>query len=159
MLPDLARIVIALFPFLRTVQFHIPALFGAPADCKQKYPNNTSPSANDTGSSPLNFAESPPFYPSPYVLSPRLVGPSARMLMFDICGERTPSPLRFTPMRRWTRPFGIARLTQIWAITDLKQMDRRQRRLGSGLHASKGFRQPVNSPREGQPHHRHRVAE
>ena len=35
MQPGLARIVTALFPFLRAVQSHLPALFGASADCKQ----------------------------------------------------------------------------------------------------------------------------
>jgi hypothetical protein len=77
MLPDITRMVLALFPFLRSIQFHLPALFGAPTDSVNKYPNTTSPSANDTSSSPLDFAESPPFYPSPYVLSPRFAGPSA----------------------------------------------------------------------------------
>ncbi|KAF1832223.1 beta-glucosidase [Decorospora gaudefroyi] len=33
----------------------------------QQYPNNTSPGGNDTDNSPLNFATSPPFYPSPWV--------------------------------------------------------------------------------------------
>ncbi|RII19993.1 hypothetical protein CUC08_Gglean001392 [Alternaria sp. MG1] len=32
-----------------------------------KYSNNTTPGANDTSSSPLDFADSPPFYPSPWV--------------------------------------------------------------------------------------------
>merc|ERR1711963_457625 len=32
-----------------------------------QYSNNTTPGANDSSSSPLDFADSPPFYPSPWV--------------------------------------------------------------------------------------------
>jgi hypothetical protein len=63
MLLDTAFLVAGLFPYLQVVFYDSPHLLYTTADTKQ-YPNNTNPT---NSSSPLENAESPPFYPSPWM--------------------------------------------------------------------------------------------
>ena len=72
-----------------------------------KYSNNTTPGANDTSSSPLDFADSPPFYPSPYVQTRRFAQCDPLEVRLTSVGksEGVQAPLNFTLGSRIARDF------------------------------------------------------